>query len=209
MINVPNKLIQAARLFVSKDASRYVLNTFIVENHGAKGGCIVATDGRALFAAHSNMITFTGDDKDRENIGFFNVKKSKDEMAAFAYFGDGKWIVNDSFTKAYNGGAKYPNWRTVIPNSTDSTATELPPFNATFMNRFTTAAALLAAKNRIGAIKVYSKGLDAMLIKQTDQHEDWDWFGALMPTRAEGVTSNIPEWAIWTVESTKATGGEK
>lgn len=75
MITVPNKLIQTAQLFVSKDGSRYVLNQFIVENHGDKGGCIVATDGRALFAAHSNMITFTGDDKNRGSIGFFSVKK--------------------------------------------------------------------------------------------------------------------------------------
>lgn len=53
MITVPNKLIQAAQLFVSKDESRYVLNYFNIENNGPLGGTIVATDGRKLFAAQS------------------------------------------------------------------------------------------------------------------------------------------------------------
>lgn len=196
-IKIPARYLAALKLFAGDRDIRYYLNGVCVEADIA-GATLVATDGHRLAAIRANQDLPRAVTVVIKNEMLKGIKKASKGDAILTVGEDDKALTLRHDGAVYEGIAidcKYPDWRKVLPQSTDGVA---GAYNQRYIGDMGEAAQILSGKKSEFAT-ISQNGAKAALVNIGTE----PFVAALMPMR-DTVKAVVPPWAMPKVEkSTK------
>lgn len=191
------KYLQAAALFASSDATRFVLCGVNLEvSSDGRRVLLVATDGRRLVVLNVTAHADLQDVWNGEHVNIPTTLIAKAPKPGKA----GKLVleVSDSMIRLGTADARiecsrkvcnYPNWQDALPQK-PAVPLERFTLNAGYLDTFAKLERLLGGS---GAIEVSSSGeLDAFTVRGCSPAAA-DWFGVAAPVR-QMQPAGLPEW---------------
>lgn len=214
IIPLQSNLLQALRLFVSKDETRYVLNGVLLEVVSPSQFVLAATDGRSLFAvriAEEEMVTDDPFEPFQVIMPIELLKKITGKARLFHVELDcsddgSEMITLRDVRKEITYSQKaivgdHPKWRQTCPTAPCGHPKYLTRYNAEFAQKFSKAAQILGVAEYQGITLRQVDTNGVMLVEAGVQWSGYDCVAILMPMGMKDKTNealelSTPSWAI-------------